>query len=369
MIDHPENSSEYAGLQVNSGVEQPSIINPYLNRQRFRRRELTAAEMVEGIVKGDVTILSQAVTLVESVNPDHQEKAQEVINKCLPYSGKSIRVGISGVPGAGKSTSIDEFGIHVLKEKGGKLAVLAIDPSSERSKGSILGDKTRMEKLSTHPDSFIRPSPTAGSLGGVARKTRETIILCEAAGFDKIFVETVGVGQSETACHSMVDFFLLIQLAGTGDDLQGIKRGIMEICDGIVINKCDGDNVEKSQMAATNFRNALHFFPMPESGWLPKVLCYSGFYGYGVKEVWDMIYEYIDFVKKNGYFDYRRNEQAKYWMYESINEHLRLNFYNNPVIQQQLQSAEQAVLAGKETSFIAAQSLLDTYFAQFSKTH
>ena len=239
-MDHPENSSEYAGLQVNSGVEQPSIINPYLKHRRVQRRELSAADMVEGIVKGDVTILSQAVTLVESVNPDHQAKAQEVINKCLPYSGNSIRVGISGVPGAGKSTSIDEFGIHVLKEKGGKLAVLAIDPSSERSKGSILGDKTRMEKLSTHPDSFIRPSPTAGSLGGVARKTRETIILCEAAGFDKIFVETVGVGQSETACHSMVDFFLLIQLAGTGDDLQGIKRGIMEICDAIVINKCDG---------------------------------------------------------------------------------------------------------------------------------
>ena len=303
-MDHPENSSEYAGLQVNSGVEQPSIINPYLKRGRVKRRELSAAEMVEGITKGDVTILSQAVTLVESVNPDHQAKAQEVINKCLPYSGNSIRVGISGVPGAGKSTSIDEFGIHVLKEKGGKLAVLAIDPSSERSKGSILGDKTRMEKL--------------------ARKTRETIVLCEAAGFDKIFVETVGVGQSETACHSMVDFFLLIQLAGTGDELQGIKRGIMEISDGIVINKCDGENVDKCQMAATNFRNALHFFPMPESGWLPKVLCYSGFYGYGIKEVWDMIYQYIDFVKQNGYFDYRRNEQAKYWMYETINEQLRL---------------------------------------------
>ena len=255
-MEHPENNAEFAGLQVNGGVEQPSIINPYLKRNRFKRRELTAAEMVEGIVKGDVTVLSQAVTLVESVNPDHQAKAQEVINKCLPYSGNSIRVGISGVPGAGKSTSIDEFGIHVLKEKGGKLAVLAIDPSSERSKGSILGDKTRMEKLSIHPDSFIRPSPTAGSLGGVARKTRESIILCEAAGFDKIFVETVGVGQSETACHSMVDFFLLIQLAGTGDELQGIKRGIMEISDGIVINKCDGENVDKCHLAATNFRNA-----------------------------------------------------------------------------------------------------------------
>ncbi len=366
-MEHPENSSEYAGLQVNSGVEQQSIVNPYLQRSRYKRRELSVNDMVEGILKGDVTILSQAVTLVESVSPAHQQKAQEVIDRLLPYSGKSIRVGISGVPGAGKSTSIDEFGVHVLKEKGGKLAVLAIDPSSERTKGSILGDKTRMEKLANHPDSFIRPSPSAGSLGGVARKTRETIILCEAAGYDKIFVETVGVGQSETACHSMVDFFLLIQVAGTGDELQGIKRGIMEISDGIVINKCDGDNVDRCHMAATNFRNALHFFPKPDSGWLPKVLCYSGFYGTGIKEIWDMIYEYIDFVKDNGYFDYRRNEQAKYWMYESINEHLRMNFYNNPRIQEQLAEAEKTVLQGQKTSFIAAQELLDSYFLQLKE--
>ena len=318
--------------------------------------------MVEGIVKGNVTILSQAVTLIESVNPSHQQKAQEVIEKCLPYSGNSVRIGISGVPGAGKSTSIDEFGVHVLDRFGGKLAVLAIDPSSERSKGSILGDKTRMEKLALRKESFIRPSPSAGSLGGVARKTRETIILCEAAGYDKIFVETVGVGQSETACHSMVDFFLLIQLAGTGDELQGIKRGIMEIADGIIINKCDGNNVEKCQMAATSFRNALHFFPAPDSGWQPKVLCYSGFYGTGVKEVWDMVYEYIDFVKHNGYFDYRRNEQSKYWMYETINEQLRSNFYNNPDIQSHLLSSEQAVLGGMKTSFAAAKDLLDMYF-------
>ena len=223
-MEHPENSSEYKGLTVNDGVAQPSIVNPYLNRARFKRRELSVGDMVEGIIKGNVTILSQAVTLIESVNPQHQAKAQEVIEKCLPYSGKSIRIGISGVPGAGKSTSIDEFGTYVLNTYGGKLAVLAIDPSSELSKGSILGDKTRMEKLSQHPKSFIRPSPSAGSLGGVARKTRETIILCEAAGFDKIFVETVGVGQSETACHSMVDFFLLIQLAGTGDELRRTAR-------------------------------------------------------------------------------------------------------------------------------------------------
>ena len=361
-MEHPENSSEYKGLTVNDGVAQPSIVNPYLNRARFKRRELSVSDMVEGIVKGNVTILSQAVTLIESVNPQHQAKAQEVIEKCLPYSGNSVRIGISGVPGAGKSTSIDEFGTYVLNTYGGKLAVLAIDPSSELSKGSILGDKTRMEKLSQHPQSVIRPSPSAGSLGGVARKTRETIILCEAAGFDKIFVETVGVGQSETACHSMVDFFLLIQLAGTGDELQGIKRGIMEISDGICINKCDGENVDKCHMAATSFRNALHFFPKPESGWTPKVLCYSGFYGTGIKEIWDMVYQYIDFVKHNGYFEYRRNEQSKYWMYESINEHLRAHFYHNETIRQLLKKAEATVLAGEKTSFTAAQDLLDTYF-------
>ena len=360
---HPENNEEYKGLTVNSGVEQPSIVNPYLQRGRFARHRLTVDDYVQGILKGNVTMLGQAVTLVESTTPQHQQMAQEVIEKCLPYSGKSIRVGISGVPGAGKSTSIDEFGIHVLERTGGKLAVLAIDPSSEKTKGSILGDKTRMEKLSVHPDSFIRPSPSAGSLGGVARKTRETIILCEAAGFDKIFVETVGVGQSETACHSMVDFFLLIQLAGTGDELQGIKRGIMEMADGIVINKCDGDNVEPCKLAARQFQNALHLFPTPESGWLPKVLCYSGFYGLGIKEVWDMVFEYVDFVKKNGYFEYRRAEQAKYWMYESINEQLRNGFYHNDTIASLLPQAEQAVLDGKQTSFIAAKRLLDTYFA------
>ena len=362
-MEHPENSSEYKGLTVNSGVEQPSTVNPYLNRARYRRREYTVGEMVEGILKGNVTVLSQAVTLIESVNPDHQQKAQEVIEKCLPYSGKSLRIGISGVPGAGKSTSIDQFGVHVLDRFGGKLAVLAIDPSSERSKGSILGDKTRMEKLSLREEAFIRPSPTAGSLGGVARKTRETIILCEAAGYDKIFVETVGVGQSETACHSMVDFFLLIQLAGTGDELQGIKRGIMEIADGIVINKCDGNNVDKCHIAATNFRNALHFFPPSDSGWQPKVLCYSGFYGTGVKEVWDMVYQYVDFVKHNGYFNYRRNEQSKYWMYETINEQLRDSFYHNPTIEAMLADKESQVLKGNLTSFVAAKNLLDTYFA------
>ena len=363
-MEHPENNEAYKGLVVNAGVEQPSTVSPYLkNRPKRKKRELTVAEYVDGIVKGDVTILSQAVTLVESVRPEHQVIAQEVIEKCLPYSGSSIRVGISGVPGAGKSTSIDVFGLHVLEQYGGKLAVLAIDPSSERSKGSILGDKTRMEKLSVHPKSFIRPSPSAGSLGGVARKTRETIILCEAAGYDKIFVETVGVGQSETAVHSMVDFFLLIQLAGTGDELQGIKRGIMEMADGIVINKADGDNLERAKLAAAQFRNALHLFPAPESGWTPQVLTYSGFYNLGVKEIWDMVYKYVDFVKANGYFEHRRNEQAKYWMYESINEQLRNSFFQNETIASMLSDAEEQVLTGKQTSFVAAKKLLDAYFA------
>jgi LAO/AO transport system kinase len=306
-------------------------------------------------------MLSRAVTLIESTNPDHQAIAQEVIEKCLPYSGNSRRIGITGVPGAGKSTSIDVFGLHVLKD-GGKLAVLAIDPSSERTKGSILGDKTRMEKLAVHPKAFIRPSPSAGSLGGVARKTRETIVLCEAAGYNNIFVETVGVGQSETAVHSMVDFFLLIQLAGTGDELQGIKRGIMEMADGIVINKADGDNINRAQLAQAQFRSALHLFPPTVSGWMPEVLTYSGYYELGIAEVWDMIDRYFAYVKEKGYFEERRNQQARYWMFESINEQLRNHFYNDPEIEAMLKLNEAKVLDNKLSSFIAARDVLDYYF-------
>ena len=364
-MEHPENSEEYKGLVVNKGIEQPSSVNPYLKRKP-KKRQLSVAEFVDGITKGDVTILSQAVTLVESVKPEHQSVAQEVIEKCLPYSGNSIRVGISGVPGAGKSTSIDVFGLHVL-EKGGKLAVLAIDPSSERSKGSILGDKTRMEALSREQNAFIRPSPSAGSLGGVARKTRETIVLCEAAGFDTVFVETVGVGQSETAVHSMVDFFLLIQLAGTGDELQGIKRGIMEMADGIIINKADGDNIDKANLAAAQFRNALHLFPPAESGWFPKVLTYSGYYNIGVKEIWDMVDEYIKFTKKNGFFYCKRNEQAKYWMYESINDTLKDKFYHNPAVESMLEATEKQVLNNELSSFVAAKRMIDMFLDELSK--
>lgn len=367
-MEHPENEEQYKGLKVQTAPSNPGSINPYLNLHRpVRRRELSVDEYVDGILKGNTMVLSRAVTLLESTRPEHEQKAQEVIERCLPYAGKSVRIGISGVPGAGKSTSIDEFGTYVLKKYGGKLAVLAIDPTSERSKGSILGDKTRMEKLAVHPKSFIRPSPSSGSLGGVARKTRETIILCEAAGYDKIFVETVGVGQSETACHSMVDFFLVIQVAGAGDELQGIKRGIMEMADGIAINKCDGDNVERCKIAASYYRNALHLFPLPPSGWSPKVYTYSGFYGYHIKEMWDSIYEYIDFVKKNGYFDRRRREQNRYWMYETIDQHLRNSFYQNPKVEGLLREAEQSVYDARQTSFVAAQKVLDYYFAHLGK--
>lgn len=357
---HPENDEKYIGLTVNSGVSQPPSVNPYLKRHR-RKPLPSVAEMVEGIVKGDVTMLSRAVTLVESIQPDHYALAQEVIEKCLPHSGNSRRIGITGVPGAGKSTSIDVFGLHVLRD-GGKLAVLAIDPSSERTRGSILGDKTRMEKLSQHPGAFIRPSPSAGSLGGVARKTRETIVLCEAAGYNNIFVETVGVGQSETAVHSMVDFFLLIQLAGTGDELQGIKRGIMEMADGIVINKADGDNIGPAQLAQAQFKSALHLFPPTDSGWSPEVLTYSGYYELGIAEVWDMIDRYFAFVKENGYFERKRMQQARYWMYETIDSRLRAHFYDNPEIAAMLAERERLVLSNRQSSFIAARDILDYYF-------
>ncbi len=358
-MEHPENDPHYKGLIVNKGVPRPPSVNPYL-KKKMRGSNRSVSEYVEGILSGNRMILSQAVTLVESVRPDHQEKAQAIIEQCLPYSGNSVRVGITGVPGAGKSTSIDAFGMHLLK-KGHKLAVLAIDPSSERSRGSILGDKTRMEKLSMEQDAFIRPSPSAGSLGGVARKTRETIILCEAAGFDYLFIETVGVGQSETAVHSMVDFFLLIQLAGTGDELQGIKRGIMEMADGIVINKADGDNIDKAKMARRQLRNALHLYPLPESGWTPEVLTYSGYYHIGIVEIWDMVDRYIDFVKKNGYFSRKRNEQTKYRMYETINEHLRNSFYQNPEIADLLIRLEEDLLKSRKSSYTAAKEALDRY--------
>jgi LAO/AO transport system kinase len=361
-MEHPENNKAYKGLKVNDGVEALGPVNPYLTTMRRKRAaQLSVNDYVEGVLRGDVTVLSRAVTLLESLLPEHQAMAQEVVDKCLPYSGNSLRVGITGVPGAGKSTSIDAFGMYLLSNTDGKLAVLAVDPSSERSKGSILGDKTRMERLSVHPRAFIRPSASAGSLGGVARKTRETIVLCEAAGYDNIFVETVGVGQSETAVCSMVDFFLLIQIAGAGDELQGIKRGIMEMADGIVINKADGDNVEEARRAAVHYRNALQLFPMPAYGMRPQVLTYSGFFDLGIDAVWDMINGCVGRMKETGYFDERRCKQQRYWMYEAIEEHLKNRFYNMQGMDAMLSRYEQLLLTGKITSFAAAGKVLDFF--------
>jgi LAO/AO transport system kinase len=361
---HPENDPQYIGLNVNSGIERPEAVNQdSVNRflKRNKRRILLVDDYMKGILGGNISVLSQAITLVESNKPEHQKIAQEIIIKCLHYSGKSVRIGITGVPGAGKSTFIESLGKHITSN-GGKLAVLAIDPSSERTKGSILADKTRMEELSSNPSAYIRPSPSAGSLGGVARKTRETIILCEAAGFDTIFIETVGVGQSETAVHSMVDFFLLIQIAGAGDELQGIKRGIMEMADAIVINKADGDNIDKANLAAAQFRSALHLFPLSEAEWSPCVLTCSAKQNTGVTEVWDTINEYVGITKNNRYYDKRRLDQAKYWMYETINETLKNNFYYNVRIKHQLAEYEHMVLTNQLSSFAAAHKLLQGYF-------
>ncbi len=362
-INHYER--EYAdthrdtALNVTQGVEDQPIVNPYFTRRRKRR--LTTDEYVAGILSGDISVLSQAITLIESSNPEHYAQAQEIIERCLPHSGKSVRIGITGVPGAGKSTFIEAVGDMVTSLRH-RLAVLAIDPSSERSGGSILGDKTRMESICHNPDVFIRPSPSAGSLGGVARKTRETIVLCEAAGFDVVFIETVGVGQSETAVHSMVDLFMLLQISGAGDELQGIKRGIMEMADLMVITKADGENIHKAELARTQFQGALRLFPMPESGWRPQVCTASAVTRAGLEEVWKGVEEYLDHIRSNGYYRRNRNRQNKYWMYESINEALRNSFYHDPRIESSIAGYEQRVLDDRLSSFIAAKELLELYF-------
>ena len=364
-INHYE--KEYAdthhdtALNVSEGVGDQPIVSPYFTRRR--KRALSTDEYVEGILAGNITTLSQAITLVESANPAHYAQAQEIIERCLPHAGRSVRIGITGVPGAGKSTFIEAVGNMVTSLRH-KLAVLAIDPSSERSGGSILGDKTRMESICHNPDVFIRPSPSAGSLGGVARKTRETIVLCEAAGFDVIFIETVGVGQSETAVHSMVDMFMLLQISGAGDELQGIKRGIMEMADTMVITKADGENVRKAELARTQFQGALWLFPLPESGWRPKVYTCSAVAGTGLEEVWKGVEEFLDHIHANGYFQHNRNRQNKYWMYETINEALRGSFYRDPAVEARIGEYEKRVLEDRISSFVAAKELLELYFKE-----
>ena len=352
-----------SALQEKAGISQPEMISSQSveHIQQSRKLQPSAEELVEGILAGNITSLSRAITLVESTNPTHLAKANAIINSCLPHANQSIRIGITGVPGVGKSTFIEAFGKH-LTSLGKKVAVLAVDPSSTISHGSILGDKTRMEELVKDPNAFIRPSASGETLGGVARKTRETITLCEAAGFDTIIIETVGVGQSETAVHSMVDFFLLLKIAGAGDELQGIKRGIMEMADAIVINKADGDNIKKAQFAKVEFNRALHLFPAKKSGWIPKTATCSAITSEGIPEVWNTITEFLNLTQSNSYFFEKRQNQNQFWMIETINDQLKSNFYNNPEIQQQLESTKKAVQNDEISPFAAASLLLEKYF-------
>ena len=357
--------NKISALSEIHGVEQPETLSNVVASQiqRFRRKQPSADELISGILKGDKTALSRAITLVESTNPEHLAKANEVIKGCLPHANNSVRIGITGVPGVGKSTFIEAFGKY-LTSIGKKVAVLAVDPSSSISHGSILGDKTRMEELVKDENAYIRPSASGDTLGGVARKTRETIILCEACGFDTIIIETVGVGQSETAVHSMVDFFLLLKIAGAGDELQGIKRGIMEMADTIVINKADGDNVAKAKLAKTEFNRALHLFPAKSSGWIPKVTTCSAFEKSGIDGIWEIISEYFEMVKANHYFEEKRQNQNQFWMMETINEQLKNHFYNHPDIMQLLEENKKAVQNNEVSPFAAAMNLLEKYFSK-----
>ena len=295
---------------------------------------------------------------MESTNAKHQQKANEILERCLPHANKSVRIGITGVPGVGKSTFIETFGKH-LTAQGKKVAVLAVDPSSSVNKGSILGDKTRMEELVTDENAFIRPSPSGTSLGGVAQKTRESIILCEAAGFDSIIIETVGVGQSETVVHSMVDFFLLLKLSGAGDELQGIKRGIIEMADAIVINKADGENMQNAKIAKVAFSRALHLYPLKESKWQPKVLTASALHNAGIEKIDLLIADYIALTKENAYFERKRKDQNKFWLLATIEQQLKTDFYQNPKVKNALQAEINNLDTGKTTPFTAAKRLLE----------
>jgi len=357
-----------SALNVNKGIEQPSSVNDELieKYKHVKIRPKSLDFLLKGIFDGNITQLSRAITLIESTLPEHQKLGQQIVEKCTPFSGKSFRIGITGVPGVGKSTFIEALGKHITSLHH-KLAVLAVDPSSERSKGSILGDKTRMEELSTDPLCFIRPSPAAGSLGGVARKTRETIILCEAAGFDTIIVETVGVGQSETTVKSMVDFFLLLMLAGAGDELQGIKRGIMEMADMLVINKADGDNQKKAMLAKTEYQNALRLFPPTDSGWVPIVEVCSALTKSGINDVWQKISDYKSFTQDNKYFIQNRKNQLKRCMEDAINQVLIDKLYGNPSITVLLKDYEKSILSGNDTPYSAAQKILQAFYKIVTK--
>ena len=352
-------SNKKSALTEIHGVEQPEVVSSLVAQQiqQFRKHQPTANELISGILKGDKTALSRAITLVESTNPEHLAKANEVIRGCLPHANNSVRIGITGVPGVGKSTFIEAFGTY-LTSIGKKVAVLAVDPSSSISHGSILGDKTRMEELVKDENAYIRPSASGDTLGGVARKTRETIILCEACGFDTIIIETVGVGQSETAVHSMVDFFLLLKISGAGDELQGIKRGIMEMADTIVINKADGDNLKSAKLAKTEFGRALHLYPLKDSGWQPKVLLASALKKEGIDAIWDVIQEYVKHIKNNDFFEQHRKAQNKFWLLQTIEDRLKSDFFNTAHIKSELKKQLELIDEGKTTPFVAAETLL-----------
>ena len=344
------------------GVSQPEFISATAVQkvQKFRQKQPSAKELIEGILSGNISALSRAITLIESTNANHLAKAKEVIAACLPQANQSIRIGITGVPGVGKSTFIESFGKH-LTSLGKKVAVLAVDPSSTISHGSILGDKTRMEELAKDSNAYIRPSASGETLGGVARKTRESITLCEAAGFDTILIETVGVGQSETAVHGMVDFFLLLNISGAGDELQGIKRGIMEMADAIIINKADGDNIKKANLTRAAFNRALHLFPPKKSGWIPTTATCSALTNEGIPEIWKTIKHYIEITKANHFFIENRADQNQYWLLETINEQLKTNFYHHPEIQKILDATKKAVQNGELSPFAAAKFVLEKY--------
>lgn len=324
------------------------------------RNRLSIEAYVEGVLTGNRLVLSRAITLVESQLSSDKELAQAVLEQILPYSGRSVRVGITGVPGVGKSTFIETFGKH-LTQHGKKLAVLAIDPTSQLTKGSIMGDKTRMEELAHDPMAYIRPSPSGGSLGGVANKTRETILLCEAAGFDVVLVETVGVGQSETLVKGMVDFFLLLMLAGAGDELQGIKKGIMEMADAIVITKADGENKAAAQRAVLEYQNAFHLLMPNANGWSPKVLTSSALEKRGIAEVWAMIEQYMQLTMANGFYTKHRQEQNLEWLHGLIRQSLEEQFYQNNDIINSLPQTEEFIKNGKWLPMKAATYLLDIF--------
>ena len=327
----------------------------------MKRKQLSVEELKAGVLAGDRIVLSRAITLCESQRTEDVVKADELLQAILPYSGSSLRIGITGVPGVGKSTFIESFG-ELITEKGKKLAVLTIDPSSQKTKGSILGDKTRMEDLARNPKAFIRPSASGSALGGVGYKTREVMLLCEAAGFDVIIVETVGVGQSETLVHGMVDFFLLLMLAGAGDELQGIKKGIMEMAHGLVINKADGENVRPAKRAKAEYQSALHLFPMEASGWLPQVKTCSSMEKLGLEEVWQMILDYEEKLKTNGHFQLNRKSQQVSWFKSNIQLLLEGGFYQSSKIREKLPELLKAVEVGEVHALKAAHELVDSFF-------